>query len=338
LRITFSRIYDICDCKDISVARGAQLDWQLPLRRMMDSGALEEWSQMQNMLQGMHISADSDQILWELSKSKQFTTESLYKLLTAGGITSKLARKIWKCKVALKIRIFLWQTIQDRLQTTHQLTNRIWKGKDACAICGSREDVDHLLFQCPMAKFVWGFFLSEALRLVFLSEALGWDGYPSSMDNLLSVWLSGKFGVCYQTDLFCFVGIAWTLWTTRNKISIQKVLPSRPIDIIYLGVSCLQKWRILLKEGMRNKVESLVEVLKMQAMAFRLLECAHLTWVLSDRPAMGDMVCTDGGVGVAVKSGGGSVWVLSSVFSCLNTRYVEVIVNVLNLERIEHFQ
>jgi hypothetical protein len=85
-------------------------------------------------------------------------------------------------------------------------------------------------------------------------------------------------------------------------------------------------------------VESLVEVLKMQAMAFRLLECAHLTWVLSDRPAMGDMVCTDGGVGVAVKSGGGSVWVLSSVFSCLNTRYVEVIVNVLNLERIEHFQ
>jgi hypothetical protein len=113
---------------------------------------------MQNMLQGMHISADSDQILRELSKSKQFTTESLYKLLTAGGITSKLARKIWKCKVALKIRIFLWQTIQDRLQTTHQLKNRIWKGKDACAICGSREDVDHLLFQCPMAKFVWVFF------------------------------------------------------------------------------------------------------------------------------------------------------------------------------------
>jgi hypothetical protein len=50
--VGFSKIYDICDCKDISMARGAQLEWQLPLRRMTDTAVYEEWCQMQVMLQG----------------------------------------------------------------------------------------------------------------------------------------------------------------------------------------------------------------------------------------------------------------------------------------------
>jgi hypothetical protein len=211
---------------------------------------------------GVQISPNSDQIVWGLSKSKQFTTGSLYKFLTARGVTSRLAKKIWKCKLPLKIRIFLWQATQDRLQTTHQLKHKNWKGRGTGFTCGSREDVDHLLFQCPMAKKLW----------VFLSEALGWDEYPSSMSDLLFVWLPGKFGVCYQTSLFYFAWMAWALWTTRNKISIQRVFPNRPIDIIFLGLSCLQKWRILMTKGARDTVETLVEVLKQRAIAFKPLE------------------------------------------------------------------
>jgi hypothetical protein len=72
--------------------------------------------------------------------------------LINGGIDSKLIQKIWKCKVPLKIKVFLW--FQDRLQTTIQLKGREWKGSEHCVLCGENEDVDHLLFTCPLAKFV----------------------------------------------------------------------------------------------------------------------------------------------------------------------------------------
>jgi predicted 3-demethylubiquinone-9 3-methyltransferase (glyoxalase superfamily) len=52
-----------------------------------------------------------------------------------------------------------------------------------------------------MAKFMWS----------FVNEALGWDGYPKSMEDLLCEWLPRKFGVSFQVDLFCFAGLAWAL-------------------------------------------------------------------------------------------------------------------------------
>jgi S-adenosylmethionine:diacylglycerol 3-amino-3-carboxypropyl transferase len=59
-----------------------------------------------------------------LTPSKNFTTKSLYKLLTDGGVSSRLARKLWKCNIPLKIKVFLWQAFQNRLQTG-QLKERL---------------------------------------------------------------------------------------------------------------------------------------------------------------------------------------------------------------------
>jgi hypothetical protein len=33
------------------------------------------------------------------------------------GVDNKLAKKIWKCKIPLKIRIFVWQVVQNWIQT-----------------------------------------------------------------------------------------------------------------------------------------------------------------------------------------------------------------------------
>jgi hypothetical protein len=65
-------------------------------------------------------------------------------------------------------------------------------------------------FSLPMAKFMWA----------FLSEALGWNGYPTSMTDLLSIWLPKRFGVSYHTSLCCFAGLHLTLCTTRKTIRI----------------------------------------------------------------------------------------------------------------------
>jgi hypothetical protein len=118
---------------------------------------------------------------------------------------------------------------------------------ELCVLC---ENADHLLFRCPLATFfVWS----------FISETLGWKDYSRSRDDLLSNWLPRKFGVSYQTGRSCFAGIAfaWAIWTARKKCALR-FFPNKAIDIVHLGVSYLQKWKIPTRSLERLKlVESL---------------------------------------------------------------------------------
>jgi hypothetical protein len=97
--------------------------------------------------------------------------------------------------------------------------------------------VNHLLFVCPLAKFMWA----------FVSSGLRWNGYPRDLNDLLAEWLPRKFGTSYQLGLSCFTGLAWSLWITRNKLCFQNTLPERPINIVYLSLPNLQKWKILMR-------------------------------------------------------------------------------------------
>jgi hypothetical protein len=136
LRICFPRIHDVCDDKKISVVACADMGWHLRLRRMLDTKAFQEWNQLQRMLVNILITDDvEDEISWELSPSRVYTTSSLYRLLTSQG------------RVPLKVRIFLWQALQDRLGC--QLKSRNWRGSERCYLCNELEDADHLLFRCP---------------------------------------------------------------------------------------------------------------------------------------------------------------------------------------------
>jgi hypothetical protein len=84
--------------------------------------------------------------------------------------------------------------------------------------------------------------------------------------------MSGNCGVDYQTGLYCFVGLAWALWTTRNKIYIQKIFPDKPLETVHLALSLVQKWKILLKEATRTKVETMVGSMLEFIREFHLLD------------------------------------------------------------------
>jgi len=75
------------------------------------------------------------------------------------------------------------------------------------------------------------------------------------MADSLGVWLPLR---CkdYDLKLFHFSMVAWALWTNRNKMMIEKIFPTSPIDVLYKSdLFFLQKWRILLCKADRGKLE-----------------------------------------------------------------------------------
>jgi hypothetical protein len=48
------------------------------------------------------------------------------------------------------------------------LGRKKWKGSKLCQLCNEEENVDHLLFRCPIAVFMWA----------VVKDGLEWSEHP----------------------------------------------------------------------------------------------------------------------------------------------------------------
>jgi len=202
-------------------------------------------------LQEVSLQRGKDIPIWVLENSGQYTSRSMYRFLSYRGVVNKRMEKLWHTKLPLKLKIFMWLAIQGRIQTGAALKQKKWKGDENCSLCNSLESVDHVLFQCVMACFVWAIF----------KEALGWDRAPNSLTDLFDHWIT--LGCKdYELHLFHFVIVAWGIWVTRNKIRIQNWFPRSPITVLYKVQFFLQKWSMLLRESEREELAPLYSTMK----------------------------------------------------------------------------
>jgi hypothetical protein len=91
----------------------------------------------------------------------------------------------------------MWQVIHDRLSTREKILIRNADTTGKYDLCGLDETLDHLLFLCPLAVFVWS----------VLSKVVAWPDCPHCLVDLLSlskqdecanfemVWV-GDYGLC----------------------------------------------------------------------------------------------------------------------------------------------
>lgn len=223
LRLIYPEIYEKCRNKQATVAECWDNGcWGFDFHRTFREHERERWDDLLTALQGVALNDRQDSISWALEKKGVYTTKSMYRMLAFRGVSSKRATKLWKCKIPLKIKIFLWLTFQDRLPTGEVLKKRKWKGDHHCTMCNKLETADHVLFHCVFARFVWACF----------REALGWDRSPTSMTDFLAIWLPIG-GTDYNVKLFSLAAVTWTLWTSRNKMAIEKKLPKSPTDLLF---------------------------------------------------------------------------------------------------------
>jgi hypothetical protein len=62
------------------------------------------------------------------------------------------------------------------------------------------------------------------------------------------------------TGLTYFAGFTWAIWNTRNKMRTQKIFPDKSLHVIQLGLSFVQKWKILMKTMEKAHEEKMVDL------------------------------------------------------------------------------
>lgn len=133
----------------------------------------------------------------------------------------------------------------NKLPIGTSLIKRGWKGSGKCCLNDVWESIDHIMFHCALAKLGWN----------ILGEVFKWESWPKSLKSLSKTWLMGKGPLPKKLIMFLFVGFSWVLWNTRNKMAIEHKFPKAPTNVIYLALSYLQKWVVLLKEEDRGRME-----------------------------------------------------------------------------------
>lgn len=155
LKFLYSTLYDYCSDKQATVADNYdEENWDIGFNRSFSDGDLETYNNLVQDLSQINLDeSNRDEVSWLLDSKGIFTTQSLYRFITNGGVVSHIDNCIWGCKLPLKIKVFLWQMHHGKLQVSAVLSRRGWKGDRKCALCGDIKTIDHIFFKCPLEIF-----------------------------------------------------------------------------------------------------------------------------------------------------------------------------------------
>lgn len=160
--------------KNKSVAElwdGANL--KCTFRRSGDIHMLELWDEVCQLASTITFSDEEDTMIWQFSSNGVFNVQSLYRIINFRGIQPILVSSIWDIKVPPRVQYFLWLLSKNRLLTRDNLSKRKKVEEPTCLFCNEHETVNHLFFECVVAKQLW----------CTLSEILGIQ-LGSSLDTI----------------------------------------------------------------------------------------------------------------------------------------------------------
>jgi hypothetical protein len=207
----YSSLYNIVQRKQVSLANVmAQVPLNIGFRQALSGTRADRWIHLVQRLMNVYLTTQPDTFTWKLTTSGSFTVKSLY-LDYMNDHTRFVRKYLWKIKVPLKIRIFMWFLHRRVLLTKDNLAKRNWHGSKKCCFCNQDESIQHLFISCPLAKVVW--------RIVHMAFNII---PPKNITNLFGNWLAGvvkkdkvqiRVGVC---------ALLWAIWNVRNDYIFNK--------------------------------------------------------------------------------------------------------------------
>jgi ribonuclease HI len=127
----------------------------------------------------------------------------------------------------LKIKLFTWLSVEDKILTWENLLKKGWEGPSFCPLCsGGPDSVKHLFIYCSFTLQVW-----QKLYFAFQINTL-WEG--DSLSDYYATWIKNEWNFRTLPALVC-----WCIWLERNKKIFENVNPS--IQLVFQKAFGLQK-------------------------------------------------------------------------------------------------
>jgi hypothetical protein len=102
-----------------------------------------EWHNLSTLLAYIPLGHSKDKILWGPHRNGVFSVQSMYRFLMNTPILTH-NMLLWKLKLPLKIKIFLWYLGRGVTLTKVNLAKRGWTRSMKCCFCNENETIQHI--------------------------------------------------------------------------------------------------------------------------------------------------------------------------------------------------
>jgi hypothetical protein len=228
----FPRLYSISLNLNITVATVFNMGMaNLRFRRALVGEKLALWNELKEICSNVTLDpSQDDKLVWTLSKSGVFSVKSFYLAMQSCGVVPY--KFLWQVKIPLRVKTFLWMVLKKSILTRDVLLHRGGDCPAKCLFCGKNESINHLFFECPLARYLWN----------VVSCATGFNCQFQSADQCFNSWLK-SFALGKRKILT--VGVAaviWTVWKARNLACFEKKWPREPVDVLFRVVYWINYW------------------------------------------------------------------------------------------------
>ena len=127
---------------------------------------------------------------------------------------------VWKGTLPLKIKSFLWLSLENKIFTQANYQKRERTIVNCCSLCGAAlETMDHLLVICSFTVLVWWKIISS-LHL----DSIWGNG---TFSNSLQIWFKN-----YKKYSFKIVVglVSWNTWKIRNLVFFE--VSTKSADVV----------------------------------------------------------------------------------------------------------
>jgi len=164
-RVRFNRLYELSLFKGVLVSKMCHLGWGMDGEAWRWRRRLFVWEEgllgdLILLLQNVNLQVDNaDRWRWALESTHTFSVRSVYKYLTHQPplVSSVDASSLWHKDVPLKVVLFGWRLLRDRLPSKDNLFRRgvIDQASRQCVSgCDSLETSNHLFLHCNLFSSV----------------------------------------------------------------------------------------------------------------------------------------------------------------------------------------
>ena len=241
----YPSIYNIARHKNVLVATviSNAPPLNIEFRRYLSGANWTHWLQLVQRIMGVNLTNEHDTFRWKLTMSGAFTVSSMYADCMHGH-TPFLRKYLWKLKVPLKIKIFMWFLNRKVILTKDNLAKRNWTGDKHCVFCQSNETVEHLFISCTFAQDVW--------RLIHFTFNIS---PPTSIANMFGNWLAGIDKETKARIRIVVYAFVWAIWNCRNDIVFNKVGNAHFLQVIHRATYWIHMWSFLLPAHQRELMD-----------------------------------------------------------------------------------